>query len=88
MADITGSRLPCSVYLYDGTNGRNGVMSRESSSTNSFFLSGLGLLFIGLKLAGIINWSWWLVTLPLWGGLFLIIFIFALIALFMLLKGK
>jgi len=29
----------------------------------------LGLLFIGLKLGGIINWSWWLVTLPLWAGL-------------------
>jgi hypothetical protein len=28
----------------------------------------LGVLFIGLKLAGYITWSWWLVTLPLWGG--------------------
>lgn len=27
----------------------------------------LGLLFIGLKLGGVINWSWWLVTLPIWG---------------------
>jgi hypothetical protein len=33
------------------------------------FLSLLALLFIGLKLTGYINWSWWLVTLPLWGGL-------------------
>lgn len=26
--------------------------------------SGLGLLFVGLKLIGIIDWSWWYVTLP------------------------
>jgi len=25
----------------------------------------LGLMFIGLKLAGLITWSWWLVLLPL-----------------------
>ena len=27
----------------------------------------LGVLFVGLKLAHIINWSWWLVLLPLYG---------------------
>lgn len=26
----------------------------------------LGLLFIGLKLGGIITWSWWWVLAPLW----------------------
>lgn len=31
------------------------------------FLGALGLLFIGLKLTGHITWSWWWVTLPLWG---------------------
>ena len=31
------------------------------------FLSLLGLLFIGLKLGGAIDWSWWLVLLPLYG---------------------
>lgn len=31
------------------------------------FLGLLGLLFIGLKLSNIINWSWWLVLLPLYG---------------------
>jgi hypothetical protein len=32
----------------------------------------LAVLFIGLKLAAIgvvATWSWWLVLLPLWGGL-------------------
>lgn len=26
----------------------------------------LGLLFVGLKLANIITWSWWLVLAPFW----------------------
>lgn len=28
----------------------------------------LGVLFVGLKLCKIINWSWGLVTLPFWAG--------------------
>lgn len=31
------------------------------------FLGALGILFIGLKLAHVIAWPWWLVLLPLWG---------------------
>lgn len=27
----------------------------------------LGLLFIGLKLGGAIDWSWWWVLAPFWG---------------------
>jgi hypothetical protein len=30
------------------------------------FLSLLTLLFIALKLLGVITWSWWMVTLPIW----------------------
>lgn len=26
----------------------------------------LGLLFVGLKLTGFIDWSWWFVTMPFW----------------------
>jgi hypothetical protein len=37
------------------------------------FLGMLGLLFIALKLMGYIDWSWWLVTLPLWGGLVIVV---------------
>lgn len=32
----------------------------------------LGVLFVGLKLGGVINWSWWYVTMPFWGGLALV----------------
>lgn len=47
-----------------GTN----TLSSSSSPNGIGFFSLLGIVFIVLKLCGIINWSWWLVTLPLWGG--------------------
>lgn len=31
-------------------------------------LGALGILFIGLKLAGFIDWPWWAVLSPIWGG--------------------
>lgn len=34
-----------------------------------FLLLGLlGIAFVVLKLTAVISWSWWLVTLPFWGG--------------------
>lgn len=30
------------------------------------FDGALAILFIGLKLGGVIDWSWWLVLSPLW----------------------
>lgn len=39
----------------------------QSASTGGIgFVGALFLLFLGLKLAGFINWSWWLVFAPLW----------------------
>lgn len=32
----------------------------------------LGVLFVGLKLTGFINWSWWWVSAPFWGGFALV----------------
>lgn len=50
-------------------------------SQNSIGVLGLlGVLFVGLKLAGLINWSWWWVTAPFWGG-FALVFGILLIAL-------
>lgn len=37
----------------------------SSANGGITFLSLLFLLFLGLKLGGIISWSWW-VTAPLW----------------------
>ena len=43
------------------------------------FMGLLAILFIGLKLAGYITWSWWIVTLPLWGGAALVISLFVIV---------
>lgn len=40
--------------------------SNNNSSSGIGFFGLLGILFIGLKLGGIIDWSWWYVTMPLW----------------------
>ena len=54
-------------------------MSSSSSSSSSSggigFFGALGLLFIALKLLGFIDWSWWLVLLPLYGGVLAVILI-------------
>ncbi len=36
----------------------------KSTNKSFTFFDGLGLLFIGLKLASEIDWSWWIVLLP------------------------
>lgn len=59
--------------------------NRVQSSGGIGILGLLGVLFVGLKLGGIITWSWWYVTLPLWGGLALVLSIFLIVAVFMLL---
>lgn len=48
----------------------------------------LFLVFLVLKLTGIINWSWWWVTSPLWLPLVFIIFILGLVALITYLVQK
>lgn len=34
----------------------------------------LGVIFIVLKLIGTINWSWWLILLPIYGPICIILF--------------
>jgi hypothetical protein len=50
----------------------------RNSTLQSIFLPLLAVLFIGLKLTNYITWSWWLVLLPLYGGLALISAIFVI----------
>lgn len=56
--------------------------NNNKQDQSSYFLILLGLLFIGLKLMGQIDWSWWWVLSPLWGGLaiaaagFMLLFVF------------
>lgn len=59
-------------------------MSKQQQQTTTGSVSALGvvqIVFIILKLVGVINWSWWAVLIPLWisiGGCFLL-FVFALL---------
>jgi hypothetical protein len=56
----------------------------SSSSGGIGILGLLGIVFVTLKLTHFIDWSWWLVTAPFWGGfaigaiIFLIVFSFEL----------
>jgi hypothetical protein len=55
------------------------MSNNKSNSSNGL---GLGmilfLIFMTLKLTGHITWSWWYVTLPLWGPILLVFAIFAI----------
>ena len=48
----------------------------------------LGVAFIVLKLVGVIDWSWWLVTLPFYGPVILLIIILIIIGLIVCLNTK
>jgi hypothetical protein len=58
-------------------------MSNNNNNTSGGI--GLGmilfLIFMTLKLTGYITWSWWYVTLPLWGPILLVIAIVGIAAL-------
>ena len=58
----------------------------SSKSTASFPIFGiLGLIFVTLKLAeigAVASWSWWLVTLPFYGPIALVLGVFLVVAIF------
>lgn len=54
-------------------------MADSSSSGGVGFTGLLTILFIGLKLGGVINWSWLWVLSPLWIGWSIILIIFILV---------
>lgn len=41
--------------------------NKQSIHVNGWFPLALFLVFLTLKLTGVITWSWWWVTAPLWG---------------------
>lgn len=54
-----------------------GGETSNNTSSSGIGLGGLlAVLFIGLKLAGIITWSWWWVFSPLWIPFCIIIVVF------------
>lgn len=44
-------------------------MSSDNKSSGIGIVGLLGVVFVTLKLCHVINWSWWWVTLPFWGGI-------------------
>ena len=42
------------------------MSTKQESTPGQFLLIGVFLIFLSLKLCGIIDWSWWWVTAPLW----------------------
>lgn len=61
-------------------------MSQQSTSSCSFLIL-LALLFITLKLLGVINWTWWGVLAPLWVPVALVIVFLMIIAVVALLAS-
>lgn len=57
-------------------------MSKSTSSSvgGVTTLGLLGVLFVGLKLTGHIDWSWWWVTSPFWGEVVIAVAILAVYA--------
>jgi len=56
----------------------------NTTATCTSGISFTGLLFIVflvLKLTGVISWSWWWVTAPLWGGLAIVVGVLLIILL-------
>lgn len=62
--------------------------NNSSSSSGIGVLGLLGVAFIVLKLCKVIDWSWWWVTAPFWGGLVIGIFIFFIYLLFIFLSKR
>jgi len=54
-------------------------MSTSSSGGGIGFTGLLTILFVGLKLTGVIAWSWWLVLSPVLISLLLIVLFIALL---------
>ncbi len=54
---------------------RDSSGSTKAAGGGIGFSSLLGILFIALKLCGVINWSWWWVLAPFWMPVALVIII-------------
>lgn len=51
------------------------------------FFGMLTILFIGLKITGYINWSWWWVLSPIWISILVILIIIVILILYFIIKG-
>jgi hypothetical protein len=65
-------------------------MSEKTSSKSTGIGVGglLGILFVALKLCGVIDWSWWWVTAPFWIPVAIIAAVFLVIGLIAVVVNK
>jgi Transmembrane Fragile-X-F protein. len=64
-------------------------MGKESSSNSGIgFVGLLQILFIALKLCGVIDWSWWWVLSPIWFEIFLVILVTLIYVIGIIIKVK
>ena len=62
---------------------------KKSSGTGGVGFCGLlFLVFLVLKLTHVIDWSWWWITAPLWGGLALFILIIIIVFIVFAIKDR
>lgn len=69
----------------------NSNNNRSSAAGGGLSILGVvEIVFIILKLLGIINWSWWIVLIPLWIdlGITLLVILFIIVAIIMANKRK
>lgn len=52
------------------------TMHSAQKAASTSIMSLIGILFIALKLIGVIDWSWWWVLAPFWGSAALLVIIF------------
>lgn len=58
----------------------------KSNSGGVGVLTVVGIVLVILKVAGVIDWSWWLVTMPFWIGLVIMAVIAIIIGVIMLMQ--
>ncbi|WP_418244793.1 hypothetical protein [Ellagibacter isourolithinifaciens] len=49
------------------------MSNNKSNGGGIGFFGMLAIVFIACKITGFIDWSWWLVLLPIWGPLLLVL---------------
>lgn len=55
-------------------------MADTSSSSRGIGFTGLlTIVFIALKLTGVIDWSWWWVLSPIWISFIFVVLVFAIV---------
>ena len=64
-------------------------MSSKNSNSNGIGVVGaLGVAFVVLRLTDVIDWPWWLVTLPFWAGIVVLLVVLIIWLFSQLLKPK